>query len=171
MKCGKCGRDTPDGMRFCGNCGCELESPAVTQDAPRNRHCVTCGRVISWDANACQYCGHDFRVTPATAAKGSDEDTLLIGAVFSMLAGIISIVLLLVINMEGAGPSDTELLISAVMYAFAGLAILGGLSSLARVSWPLSVFGAACSIFGPGFFFGIPALVLTAKSSEALKTG
>ena len=169
MKCGKCGKDTPDGMRFCGNCGCELESPAVTQDAARYRHCVTCGRAISWDANACQYCGHDFRATPP--GKGSNGDPLLIGAIFSILAGIVSILLVAVINLDGAGPSDSEMLVSAMMYLFAVLAIIGGLSSLARVSYPMSVFGAACSIFGPGFFFGIPALVLTAKSSEAFEKG
>jgi len=169
MKCGKCGKDTPDGMRFCGNCGCELETPAVTQDAARYRHCVTCGRAISWDANACQYCGHDFRAKPPS--KGSDGDPLLMGAIFSILAGIVSIMLVAVINLDGNGPSNAETLVSIMMYVFAALAIIGGLSSLTRMSYPMSVFGAACSIFGPGFFFGIPALVLTAKSSEAFVKG
>lgn len=27
----------------------------------RTRNCVSCGRPISWDANVCPYCGHDFR--------------------------------------------------------------------------------------------------------------
>ena len=31
------------------------------------RNCVECGRSIAWDANVCQYCGHDFRVPMASA--------------------------------------------------------------------------------------------------------
>jgi hypothetical protein len=26
------------------------------------RNCVSCGRSISWDANVCPYCGHDYRM-------------------------------------------------------------------------------------------------------------
>jgi hypothetical protein len=168
MKCERCGEDTHEGMLFCGHCGSALQGPVVTQDEARNRHCVTCGRAISWDANACQYCGHDFRVHPS-GGKGPDGDTLLVGAVFSVLAGIVSIMIVAVINMDGNSISSPELLISAMMYLFAALGVIGGLSSLSKTSWPISVFGAACSIFGPGFFFGIPALVLTAKSSEAFR--
>jgi predicted nucleic acid-binding Zn ribbon protein len=153
-------------MTFCGHCGSELKFPVVTPDASRNRHCVSCGRAISWDSNACQYCGHDYR-RKMVETKESAKNSLLLGAIFSMLAGIVSVMIVAVINMEGAGPSDSELIISSMMYLFAVLAIVGGLSSLARVSYPMSVLGAACSIFGPGFFFGVPALVLTAKSAEA----
>jgi predicted nucleic acid-binding Zn ribbon protein len=169
LKCAKCGQDNPDGMKFCGGCGSVLAAPAVTQDSPRNRHCVTCGRAISWDSNACQYCGHDYRQKKLGEMKESATNNLLVGAIFSILAGIVSIMLVAVINMEGAGPSDAEMLISAMMYFFAVLAVIGGLSSLARVSYPMSVLGAACSIFGPGFFFGVPALVLTAKSGAAFE--
>ena len=170
MKCAKCGQDSPDGMRFCGGCGGELLPPAVTQGAPRNRHCVSCGRAIGWDANACQYCGHDYRKKKDEAPSESAANTLLVGAIFSILAGIVSTMLVMVINMEGAGPSDAELIVSALMYLFAILAVIGGLSSLAKASYTMSVLGAACSIFGPGFFFGIPALVLTAKSASVFET-
>jgi hypothetical protein len=166
MKCVRCGKDCPESMRFCGHCGGELEGPVVTQDAPRNRHCVGCGRVISWEANVCQYCGHDFRMRPADAKKPSDVDALLVGSILSILAGIVSIILVAVINLDGSGPSDEEMIVSAMVYVFAIMGVIGGLSSLSRVSYPVSVLGAACSIFGPGFFFGVPALVLTARSSS-----
>ncbi|HIH01704.1 TPA: zinc ribbon domain-containing protein [Thermoplasmata archaeon] len=156
-------------MKFCGGCGSELLPPAVTQDAQRNRHCVNCGRVIGWDANACQYCGHDYRKKKGEETKESAVNALLVGAIFSILAGIVSTMLVMVINMEGSGPSNAELVVSSMMYLFAVLAIIGGLSSLAKVSYPMSVLGAACSIFGPGFFFGVPALVLTAKSAAAFE--
>ena len=169
MKCAKCGQDNPDGMRFCGHCGNELAPPAVTPGEMRNRHCVSCGRVIGWDANACQYCGHDYRKKKVADAVESASNNLLVGAICSILAGIVSIVLVMVINMDGSGPSDEELIVSSMMYLFAVLAVIGGLSSLAKVSYPMSVLGAACGIFGPGFFFGIPALVLTSKSAQAFE--
>ena len=31
----------------------------------RSRSCVGCGRAISWDANVCPYCGHDYRYAAA----------------------------------------------------------------------------------------------------------
>jgi len=30
--------------------------------ASNTRNCVSCGRSIAWDANVCQFCGHDYRV-------------------------------------------------------------------------------------------------------------
>jgi predicted nucleic acid-binding Zn ribbon protein len=145
--------------------------PAVSPGEMSNRHCVSCGRAISWDAFVCQHCGHDFRMKPAVREKPNDADTLLVGAVLSVLAGIVSILLTAVINMDGAGPSTEEIIVSSMVYAFALLGVIGGLSSLSRYSYPLSVFGAACCIFGPGFFFGIPALVLTARSSSPFEEG
>ena len=162
MKCAKCGQDSPEGMSFCGKCGNALERPAVTQDAPRNRYCVTCGRVISWEANVCQYCGHDFR--PKPPAKPAEGDQLVLGGILSILAGIVSILLVAAVNLDGSNMSNSEMLISSMLYLFAVLAVIGGLSSLARVSYTLSVFGAACGVFGLGFFFGIPALIFTARS-------
>ena len=37
--------------------------------ASNTRNCVSCGRSIAWDANVCQYCGHDFRVQMAPARQ------------------------------------------------------------------------------------------------------
>ncbi|UCE91661.1 MAG: zinc ribbon domain-containing protein [Methanobacteriota archaeon] len=62
MKCGVCGGENPENMRFCGHCGKPLgDKPAASQNPTGERRCVGCGRPIPWDANACQYCGHDYR--------------------------------------------------------------------------------------------------------------
>ncbi|HUV61169.1 MAG TPA: zinc ribbon domain-containing protein [Thermoplasmata archaeon] len=168
MKCVHCGSESPEGMKFCGLCGGSMEAvPVVSSGEVRSRQCVGCGRVISWDALVCQYCGHDFRGKPVEAKKPNDADALLVGAILSVLAGIVSMLLVAVINMDGAGPSTEEMVVSSMVYVFAVLGVIGGLSSLSRYSYPISVLGAACCIFGPGFFFGIPALVLTARSSSA----
>ncbi|UCE44687.1 MAG: zinc ribbon domain-containing protein [Methanobacteriota archaeon] len=61
MKCGHCGKECPDDMSYCGYCGSLFEGPVVTPEPVNQRRCVGCGRIIHWDANACQYCGHDYR--------------------------------------------------------------------------------------------------------------
>ncbi len=33
--------------------------------ASNTRNCVSCGRTIAWDANVCQFCGHDYRAQMA----------------------------------------------------------------------------------------------------------
>lgn len=33
------------------------------------RNCVSCGRSISWDANVCPYCGHDYRMAMAAPPR------------------------------------------------------------------------------------------------------
>lgn len=49
---------------------------------PATRNCVSCGRSISWDANVCPYCGHDYRMAmmgPAqTQARISDGMKILL---------------------------------------------------------------------------------------------
>ena len=34
------------------------------------RNCVSCGRSISWDANVCPYCGHDYRMVMNPVQQG-----------------------------------------------------------------------------------------------------
>lgn len=44
----------------------------------QTRNCVSCGRAISWDANVCPYCGHDFRATVDYAPKEQISDGMKI---------------------------------------------------------------------------------------------
>lgn len=163
MKCNKCGKETPNEMQFCGHCGEKLTPPVVTQDIVHNRFCVSCGRAMSWDAKACQHCGHNYGAKPLETK--SNAEALLVGGILSIMAGIVSMLLVTVITMDHGNLSDAELVLVSMLYVFALVSVGGGLSSLARRSFPLSVLGAACGVIGLGFFFGIPALVLTAKTS------
>ncbi len=54
------------------------------------RNCVSCGRAISWDANVCPYCGHDFRVTPSYGSGEQISDGMKI--LFYILSFLIPIV-------------------------------------------------------------------------------
>ena len=163
MKCSRCGAENPANMKFCGMCGNAVASPVVTPDEVRIRHCVSCGRALAWDANVCQYCGHDFRVQ--AKPKDQSKDSLVVGGVLTILAGVFSLVLTTLIVSE-AGRMDTASGgFVALIYGCAVLGLLGGLLALARKSFPISVLGAACSVFGPGFFFGIPGLALIVRGS------
>lgn len=163
MKCSQCGVDNPEGMRFCGACGKPLGTPDVVASPVRERYCVGCGRVIPWDVNVCQYCGHDYRTRPKEPAK-EQSDWLLVGSILTVLAGIISVLVLTLVFVDYGHMDTRETLLAAMLYAFAALAVIGGLSGLARSSFTLAVLGAACGIVGPAFFFGIPGLVLIAQS-------
>ena len=163
MKCPECGVDNPEGMSFCGACGKPLETPSVVPSPVRERYCVGCGRVIPWDVNVCQYCGHDYRAKPKEPVK-QQSDWLLVGSILTVLAGIISILLLTLVYIDYGDMGTREVMLAVMLYAFATMAILGGIAGLARTSFTIAVLGAACGIVGPAFFFGIPGLVLIAQS-------
>jgi len=53
------------------------------------RNCVSCGRSIAWDANVCQYCGHDYRVVMGGAAPAKKESAMpVIGGVLILLPSL-----------------------------------------------------------------------------------
>lgn len=56
---------------------------------------MSCGRSISWDANVCPYCGHDYRMqmmAPATSAPMSDGMKILL-YIISFLFSIVGIII------------------------------------------------------------------------------
>jgi len=59
------------------------------------RNCVSCGRSISWDANVCPYCGHDYRMqsyAPMQSSQMSDGMKILLYIV-SFLFSIVGIII------------------------------------------------------------------------------
>lgn len=167
MKCSQCGAEVPSGLKFCGMCGRPVGAPIVTPDEMRIRHCVSCGRAVAWDVNVCQYCGHDFRAPPKDQAKDQSKDQLVAGGVLTILAGMLSIVLTTIIVSSQNELTDQATAMAMLLYVFGALGVFGGLLALMKRAFPVAVLGAACSVFGLGFFFGIPGLALIIKSSKA----
>jgi hypothetical protein len=162
MKCFYCGAECNEGVKFCSMCGKPAQTPVVTPGIMQMRHCVGCGRIMPWEANVCQYCGHDYRGRPREKSK----EKLITGSILTLLAGLLSITLVtLIISMNGDIAAE-GLVLATLVYVCSILGILGGLIAMTRVSYPFAVLGAACSIVGPAFFFGIPGLVLIAQSSK-----
>lgn len=62
MRCSSCGAENAGGIVNCGNCGKLLRGDEPgSERISHQRFCVSCGRSIDFEANACPYCGHDFR--------------------------------------------------------------------------------------------------------------
>lgn len=45
----------------------------MTSTPSGTRNCVSCGRAISWDANVCPYCGHDYRIAMAGPGQAPER--------------------------------------------------------------------------------------------------
>lgn len=155
-------------MRFCGLCGKlvvqEIVDKAKTDE--KNRHCVRCGRSIDWDSTTCPYCGYDFKVVQSPGRSAS------VGGILVILASIVSLFFLVYLYLVG---HQTSYYYSSINYDwmvyvfFAGMAVMGlfgGIAALGRAYYSIAVVGAACSILGPGFFFGIPGLSIVINSAR-----
>jgi hypothetical protein len=60
------------------------------------RNCVSCGRSISWDANVCPYCGHDYRMqsfAPTNAAPQMSDGMKILLYIVSFLFSIVGIII------------------------------------------------------------------------------
>jgi len=147
---------------------------------------VQCGRTIAWDANVCQYCGHDYRAQ-ATAAKPHEKSALsLIGGVFVALAGLMGLILgglFLSINLDqlsdyGIDVSGTTDWIEdvlrtcgAILIIFGLIALMGGIFGVMRKHFGLVILGAVFGLLclGPyflGSLFALVGLILVAVSRK-----
>jgi predicted nucleic acid-binding Zn ribbon protein len=165
MKCSNCGASNPEGANYCSNCGRDVAPRAVEPADVKQRRCVACGRPIGWDAFVCAYCGHDYRAR----SKPGTEGYLVTGAVLTIVAGILSILLLTVIVGQAGDMSIESSTLLAISAMCSILGVVGGLMALVRKWFPLAVLGAVCAIFGPAFFFAIPGLVLIVASASRFK--
>ena len=141
---------------------------------PNTRNCVSCGRAIPFDANVCQYCGHDFRA-PAAAAPKEKSILSLVGGILILIAGIMGLVLggiFIVaadavsegsdelgdwgIDIAGAGDllSDILLVCGAMCLIFGIIAAVGGFFAIKRDHFALAVIGGIFGLLGLGFLIG-----------------
>jgi hypothetical protein len=137
----------------------------LTSGQQQMRTCVSCGRQIPWDANVCQFCGHDYRAQ-ATAAPPHEKGALsLVGGILILIAGIIGLVtgiLLLTVDLSSldsyglnvGGLVDTlESIIRACGGIFAVLgiiALLGGYAGIRRKWFGLAIAGGVLGLFVVG---------------------
>jgi len=136
---------------------------------PSTRNCVGCGRAIPWDANVCQYCGHDYRVPAASTAPKEKGIMPVIGGILILIGGLIEILggvalmgsvgaldSLMPVDVEGVEAVEDFLTACGAIFVILGIiGVLGGVMGILRKSWGLAILGGIFAL--PGWF--IPALV------------
>jgi hypothetical protein len=160
---------------------------------PSTRNCVSCGRQIAWDANVCQYCGHDYRAQ-ATATAAPKEKSLLslVGGILILIAGIMGLALGGIfiavadavssgedslaewgIDVAGAGDLLADILVAcgAIIIVVAIIVIIGGFFGIQRKHWGLAIVGGVLGLFliGPyllATIFSLVGLILVAVSKK-----
>lgn len=67
----------------------------MTATQMTQRHCVSCGREIDWNALFCPYCGHDFRSPSPHVAlpqHGKNRSTMIAVVVVIVLVALVAVV-------------------------------------------------------------------------------
>jgi len=161
-------------MKFCGLCGSDvshLKAPEDQKGEARVRHCVECGRSIDWGANLCPYCGNDYRSEQYTAKNAN------VGGILTIIASVVSIFLLVYLYLSThqyqnynyyyySPPVNYDWMLYMFLGGMGIVGIIGGICAIGKVYYSMAVVGGACSIIGPGFFFGIPGLVTIVGSAK-----
>jgi len=156
--------------------------------ASGTRNCVKCGRTIAWDANVCQFCGHDYRTQAAPAAPAEKSALSLIGGILILIAGIMGLALggILIaaasnvdtlgdwgVDVAGVGDMISDILtVCGIIFIILGLiAVIGGFFGVQRKHWGLAILGGVLGLFciGPwmlGSLFALIGLILVAVSKK-----
>lgn len=165
----------------------EVSQPLDANPSQPGRQCVTCGRTIDWQANVCQYCGHDYRVAAVSPTKRKSAKPA-IGGVLILVAGLCAVGMggmFLAFDASdfedwGYDPSQYEMSLSDVddilgvcggLVMILGLvAILGGVFAIMRKGFALAIIGGICGIIGIGFLLGsvlsLVGLILVAMAKD-----
>lgn len=140
--------------------------------------CVQCGKPIAQDANVCPYCGKDYRVQAAPAAKKKTVMPLVggilivVGGVLALLAGIGLVASvgafdsLMLVDVEGVDMLEDLLTACGILFIIFGLVgLLGGVFAIMRKHFGLAILGGIFALFG-WFLPALIGLILVGMSKE-----
>jgi len=137
------------------------------------RACVSCGRQIPWDANVCQYCGHDYRAQAQAPAKKKGI-LPVVGGVLIIIAGLAEIVtggivissgeLIAGIDL-GTGVGDIVKICGVIFLILGIIAILGGVFGVMRKHFGLAILGGILGL-GGYFIFALIGIILVAVGRD-----
>ena len=149
-----------------------------TPQQPSSRMCVQCGKPIAQDANVCPYCGKDYRVQAAPAAKKKTVMPLVggilivVGGVLALLAGIGLVASvgafdsLMLVDVEGVDMLEDLLTACGILFIIFGLVgLLGGVFAIMRKHFGLAILGGIFALFG-WFLPALIGLILVGMSKE-----
>ena len=136
--------------------------------AQSTRNCVSCGRSISWDANVCPYCGHDYRAAMAGAPQQKKESAMpLVGGILIILAslgyfgagGVLAGGSALVWDFGGG----VGVACGVVLIILGIISLLGGIFAIQRKNFAIALIGG---IFVVPSILGLIGLILVAVSKD-----
>lgn len=145
-----------------------------TPGAAPTRNCVSCGRAISWDANVCPYCGHDYRVAMAGPAAQKKETVMpVIGGILILLASLGYIAMGALVAVAGGsliwfdmGASGAAVACGAVMLVLGIIVLLGSIFAIQRKHFGLALIAGILTI--PSIL-GLVGLILVIVSKDEFK--
>jgi hypothetical protein len=136
----------------------------------KTRNCVSCGRAIAWDANVCQYCGHDFRQEAPGTAKKEKGMMPIAGGILILLSSLGYIWMGAALATGGAalfdvtfGMSGVLELCGAIVLILGIIALLGGVFAIMRRYWGLALLGGILVI---PTILGLVGMILVAVSHK-----
>jgi len=136
----------------------------------KTRNCVSCGRAIAWDANVCQYCGHDFRVQAAPPKK-EKSGLPVAGGVLIIIASLAYFAIGGVIAAGSTlalfgtfGVSSIGVLCGVILIILGVIALMGGAFAIMRKHFGLAILGGVLVI--PSIL-GLIGLILVAVGHDS----
>lgn len=144
----------------------------MTSGGSGSRNCVSCGRPISFDANVCPYCGHDYRVVMAgpQGAQKKESGMPVAGGVLILIASLVYIGFGALVAAGGTVASVIDLEAGAgavacgsILILLGVIAFLGGIFAIGRKNFTIAVIGG---IFVIPTLLGLIGFILVAISKE-----
>jgi hypothetical protein len=136
----------------------------------KTRNCVSCGRAIAWDANVCQYCGHDFRQAAPGAVKKEKGALPIVGGILIILPALGYLWMGAALATGGEalidvtfGMSGVLTLCGAILILLGIISVLGGIFAIMRRYWGLALLGG---IFVIPSILGLVGMILVAVSHK-----
>jgi hypothetical protein len=138
------------------------------------RNCVSCGRSISWDANVCPYCGHDYRMAMAGPAAQKKESVMpVIGGILVLIVGLIYLGGGGVIAAAGGsvwwidvGASGVAIACGVIVLLIGIMVLLGGIFAIQRKHFGLAL---VASILAFPSILGIIGFILILVSRDEFR--
>ena len=132
--------------------------------AQSTRNCVSCGRTISWDANVCPFCGHDYRQVMAAAPAISQTVMPLIGGILILIASLGYLGVGGIVAGGSAVAVVGEGVLCGVAILIVGIiSLLGGIFALQRKYFALALIGGIIVV---PTILGLIGLILIAVSKD-----
>ncbi len=139
--------------------------------AQQDRNCVSCGRSISWDANVCPYCGHDFRVVMAPPQTQTKDSAMPLAAgILIILGSLIYLVVGIAMTTGGAiwsvvddGDGGFVMAMGLIVLVLGIVSVLGGIFSIQKKNF---VWALLAGILTIPSILGLIGLILVAVSKD-----